>query len=790
MPNVEAVSVEASGLREHVAGFFQRHCNDCHGEGADEGGFEVSSLVNDLSDEAGFDRWVHVIDRVGQGEMPPPEAETVDASDLESFIGVVHPALHGAHAKRKKTTLRRLNRLEFETTLNDLFGTVLDLERMLPEDGRSHEFNNIGDALGISSVHLQQYMAAIDRVLDAAIATTPERPPTQTVSSSYATVRDADRFLGKQWKKLDDGAVAFFGRYGYPSGMLRGTEVKPPGRYRVRVTGYAYQSDDPITIRIGGTSFKPGSEKPTYAFASLRPGKAQTVEIEAEIRERYMISIDPWGIHPGSYNLTKQGSDGYTGPGIAIQKVELVGPLMDQYPSPGHQLLFEGFERTPVPKKSKWQNEQLFEVTAGDLDSAVRRTLLRVSTRAFRRPVQPSEVDRYVTLFHTETDLGSSVEDALRASVTALLCSPDFLFFRETEGWLDDHAIATRLAYFLTRSLPDAELRATANAGKLASDPKTLLAEARRLMADPHHSRFVEDFCDAWLNLRDIEFTSPDQQLFPEYDAYLQYSMLQETRAFVAKLIQENLPVVNIVRSDFAMLNDRLAEHYRLPPVMGPDIRKVKLPNGSVRGGLLSQASVMKVSANGTNTSPVVRGVWVTDRILGLQTRPPPPGIPGVEPDIRGASTLRELLNKHRDLDSCRGCHQTIDPPGFALEVFNPIGGYRSRFRSLGQGDRVDQQIRGRRVRYKLGPDVDASGVLSDGTEFANYRDFRDALAAKPRMLATALTKKVLTFATGRDMGYSDRPLIASIVDACESDGYRVRDLLERVILSEAFRRK
>jgi hypothetical protein len=309
-------------------------------------------------------------------------------------------------------------------------------------------------------------------------------------------------------------------------------------------------------------------------------------------------------------------------------------------------------------------------------------------------------------------------------------------------------------------------------------------------MRHPHFGRFITDFTDAWLNLREIDFTAPDSTLFPEYDQFLHDSILKETRSFIEELIHANHPVSAVVKSDFAMLNSRLAAHYGIPGVQGVQLRKVSLPRDSVRGAILSQASVLKVTANGTNTSPVVRGVWVMERIMGVTPPPPPPGIPGVEPDIRGASTLRELLDRHRDSPNCQSCHRKIDPPGFALEQFNPIGGMRDRFRSIGNGDRVDTTIRGRAVRYRLGPNVDASGRLTDGSSFANFREFRDLLVQDQRQIARALTRKLLTFATGREMGFSDRSELDQIVAASAGRQYRIRDLIYQVVASRIFQEK
>ncbi|MEM0970248.1 MAG: DUF1592 domain-containing protein, partial [Verrucomicrobiota bacterium] len=376
------------------------------------------------------------------------------------------------------------------------------------------------------------------------------------------------------------------------------------------------------------------------------------------------------------------------------------------------------------------------------------------------------------------------------SAIQALLCSPDFLFLREDPGPLSDHALANRLSYALLRSAPDAPLRALADKGMLQGNPRTLLREADRLLRHPHSSRFTADFLDSWLNLRDIEFTTPDSILFPEFDPYLQWSMIEETRSFFERLLREDLPVETIVRSDFAMVNDRLARHYELPTIQGPELRPVSLPTSSPRGGFLSQGSILKISANGTNTSPILRGVWVMERILGQIPSPPPPGIPGVEPDIRGAETLRQLLEKHRNSESCQGCHNQIDPPGFALESFNPIGGWRDQYRSLGNGEKVNLLIKGRNVRYRLGLPVDASGTFANGSPFDDFLSFRNQLAQDPEQLSYALATKFLIFLTGRELGFSDRPEISRIVKQSAKGGYGVRSLLKLCITSEIFQTK
>ncbi|QDU37517.1 hypothetical protein Mal4_18310 [Maioricimonas rarisocia] len=788
----------ADDLHAGVEAFLSTHCSDCHADGAAEGGFELAALGTDLSDPAMMSRWIRVHDRVQSGEMPPPDADRPTAAARSQFLDRVAAPLSAAHATSKGTVLRRLNRREYQNTMNDLFGTQLDLEGLLPEDGRSHEFDNVGESLGLSMMHLQQYMDAAGQVLDASIASTSERPEADIIEASYRGTREGDTFIGKKWKELSDGAVVRFSGWGYPTGMMRSTNIRRPGRYRVKITGYAYQSDEPITFSVGGTSFARGSEKPTYGYFSFPPGnpgdKPAALEFETRIGTNYMLQIEPYGINdPQRYK--RQSIDDYDGPGLAILAVHMEGPLVDEFPSRGHQLIFDGLERREVPPsnpsvRNKPWYKPVFEAVAENERQDVTNSLLRVAGAAFRQPVTEADIAPYLSLYFAERENGTSIEESLRTAVIAIFCSPRFLYLQEGEGRLDDYELAARLSYFLTRTHPDNELLELAAADRLASDAATLNAQTERLLQDPRFERFLVNFTDAWLDLREMDFTMPDGTLFPEFDAYLRWSMPLETREFVRELIDANLPVTNLVRSEFAMLNSRLARHYDLPSVAGSDIRRVDLPADSIRGGLLTQGAILKVTANGTNSSPVTRGAWVMERILGETPQPPPPGIPGVEPDIRGASTLRDLLDKHRNLVSCRACHQKIDPPGFALESFNPIGGYRQRYRSLGEGERVSLEIEGRKVRYRLGPEVDASGQLPDGRPFADYLEFRDLLAGEADLLARTLTKKLLTFATGRELGFSDRPEIERIVAASREQGHGVRDLIHLVVSSEIFQHK
>lgn len=788
----DADEVPESKLR----GFFETHCYECHDDLSAKGGLDLTSLALDVSDEATREKWIRIHDRIVAGEMPPKDEPRPGEGEIRIFRETLSPTLAAAHEATKGTVLRRLNRQEYENTVNDLLGIRLSLAEDLPEDGRSHEFDTVGEALGISMVQMRMYLDMAEKALDAAIADRAKAPEPIRIETNYKETGEWERHGGKAWGETPEGAVVFFREMGYPTGMLRTANAKRTGLHRIRITGHAYQSDKPVVFSVSGTSFQRGSEKPTFGYFSMPPGKPTTIEFETWIEEGYMLDIAPKGIFDLENKIKDQGIAAYEGPGLAIARVEMEGPLVDRFPSKGHELIFAGLERREVEpndprhKTKSWYVPQ-YEVVSSDPASDVAPVLLRFAEAAFRRPVNESDTAPYLILFQSEMKKGEPFERALRTALVAMMCSPEFLYLKEPAGRLDDHALASRLSYFLSRTFPDEELLADAAAGRLANDPPRIRAHAERLLQADHFERFVTDFTDSWLDLRNIDFTNPDEKLFPEFDRWLKDSMIAETRSFFRHQIEENLGIETNVKSDFTFLDARLAEHYGVPGVDSPTVVKTSLPADSPRGGYLAQASVHKVSANGTNTSPVLRGVWINERILGRHPAPPPPGIPGVEPDIRGAETLRQLLDQHRDSESCQSCHEMIDPPGFALESFNPVGTWRDRFRSLGEGENPGiKRVGNNYVRYKIGPPVDDSGILPDGREFAGFEEYRDLIAADRDTLAKAFATKLLVFATGRDMGFSDRPAIEALVAESARRGHGMRDLLLLVVESELFRHK
>jgi len=786
----------AADFSEKLVPFFNKHCYECHDESVKKGGLDLDTLSGDLADEAVMAKWVRLYDRVAMGEMPPKEQTSPTDGEKRIFRDDLSPVLAAAHELQKGTVLRRLNRREYENTVNDLLGINLDMVSRLPEDGRSGEFDTIGDSLGVSMSQMQNYLDAATHAIDTAIAKETKAPEPVKTTATYAATQGGEKFIGEAWLKASDGAIVFFRDLSYPTGMLREANAKRGGFHRIRVTGYAYQSDKPVIFSVGSMSFNRGIVYPTYGYLSLPPGKPTTVEITAWVDKGFMIEITPQGVYDPDYLIKQQGITNYKGPGLAISSVEIEGPIVDRFPTKGHDLIFEGIDRREIAPRNPKDKEKShyvpkFEVVSADPAADVIPALKRFASGAFRRPADDEDVAPYLILFQRELGGGATFEESLRTALTAMLCSPEFLYLKESSGALDDFALASRLSYFLSRTHPDTALHTEAVAGRLSKDPQALKKETLRLLDSPHFQRFVVDFTDSWLDLRSIEFTNPDETLFPEFDRYLQHSMVDETRAYLRELIVENRSIDHLVKSDFAMLNWRLAKHYGIAGIESATVEKVALPAGSPRGGLLSQAGILKVSANGTNTSPVLRGVWINERILGKHPAPPPPGIAGVEPDIRGSTTLRELLAKHRDSETCQSCHEMIDPPGFALESFDPIGGWRDRFRSLGDGEKpADRNVGSKRINYKIGPPVDASGQLQDGRAFADYLAFRDLIAGERDLLAKAFLTKLMTFSTGREMGFSDRPEIKELVKKSAEQGYGIRDLIVLTVGSRIFRHK
>jgi hypothetical protein len=544
-----------------------------------------------------------------------------------------------------------------------------------------------------------------------------------------------------------------------------------------------------------------------------------------------------------------------SGLALGIAYVEVEGPLVEAWPPVGHQRLFGEVPLVPFNKlpaaaitpgamqrsRAGTQLTPLSRQPAEDAERLLRAFL----PRAFRRPVSDEDVAPYLGIVQQHLERAECFESAMLAAYRAVLCSPDFIFLVGEPGPLDDHTLAARLSYFLWRTAPDDALRALADRGELRQ-PAVLRRETERLLASPRAQAFVTDFLDQWLHLREIAATQPDKKLFPEFyiqdgpthfkeDGLLVHSMLEETRLFFADLLRENGSLLQLLDADFTYLNQRLAGFYGLSEAfereMGRQsdkersgaaavslsphlpvslsgstaLRRVTLPPGSPRGGVLTQASVLKVTANGTRTSPIVRGVWVMENILGRKPLPPPPDAGSIDPDTRGSTTIREQLAKHQRSETCASCHRQIDPPGFALESFDPAGQWREVYRTLDGVQRLKtnrpqpkaapgQTLVGRDLLGPMtwlpGQPVDASGALLDGRTFTGPAQLKARLLEEPRTFARCLAAKLTTYATGHATEPGDLLALEAIVAEAEREGWGLRALLHGVIQSELFRIK
>jgi hypothetical protein len=380
-------------------------------------------------------------------------------------------------------------------------------------------------------------------------------------------------------------------------------------------------------------------------------------------------------------------------------------------------------------------------------------------------------------------EAGIPFRQALKVEVAALMTSPDFLGLVENPGKLSDFALASRLAYFLWNSTPDEELLEVARTGQL-SNPEVLRAQTERLLRDAKSERFVNDFLDQWLGLWGINNTTPDKDLYPEYDDLLKFSSVLETQATFRHMLDKNLSVRDFVAPRWAMLNNRLAKHYGISGVEGFTIREVQLPTDTPFGGIWTHASTMKVTANGTLTSPIKRGVWVAERLLGTPIPSPPANIDPVDPDTRGAKTLREQLALHSGAGSCAACHAKFDPYGFALESFDVMGNYRTSYRQ------IDSTAQEGTSQWKDGLPVDSTGLTPDGKAFAGVKELRALLANQPDQLARGVTRHLLTYATSQPVTSLDQPAIEAIVKEAAKDDYGLRSLVHGIVQSETFRSK
>jgi len=791
-------SAETHLLNAKTQVFIQQNCIDCHGPDAQEAGLRLDRLPRGLNGAGIVKSWAKVLDKIARGEMPPPNAEQPSKQAVQSFTNELASMLHKASLAQQRrngrVVLRRLNSNEYETTLRDLMGAQVEVKDLLPQDRTAAGFDNVSEALDISAVHLLRYQQAAERAVRSAI---PHRVPGKikvrlTGRQIAEQVKTFKSYLNKS-VRLDGDKLVLHART-YNSVPCASERVKEPGRYRMRAAVSTIGTDGrPLPVMVLHHGYGT-AENPADRRVHDIPSKGTTIITEEfELNSREIVVLNGWDL-PSHRDLVKRPDasplQNYPGAGLVVEWIEIEGPV-DPFPSPGYRRLFGD-----VPLKLKVpHNPNSLQCAPDKPREAAGRLIRSLLPVAFRRPVAEPLASYFVGMAHEQLDRRKSFQEAMIVAYTAVFCSPHFLYLTETlnEGpsgrrtQLDDYALSSRLSYFLWSSLPDEELFQLAAAGRLR-EPGVLHAQVERMLNDQRSERFTQNFAGQWLDLRNINATTPDPRVYGEFDDFLYWSMQRETKRFFNEILTHNRPLTEFVDSRWSFLNQRLAQHYGIAGVAGAELRRVTLPTDSHRGGVLTQAAIMKVTADGSRTSPVLRGKWVLDRIVGLPPNPPPPNTPAIEPDVRGTTTIREQLDKHRNIAACAVCHKDIDPPGFALESFDAIGGWREFYRGTGRNRVELANYPGRIV--SRGRDVESHGRTAGGHAFRNIDQYRQILLRDKDQLARNLATKLTIYSTGADIQFADREVIEQLVAKSRADGYRFRSLLHDVVQSRLFLNK
>lgn len=818
-------------LPPSVPVFVKRYCIECHDADSEKGDRNFKPFLSNPGKATHNEILKEMLDQLNLGEMPPRKKNIARPPDGErrQMVADLGRYLSAVESDKAPSTsvMRRLTRHEYNYTMRDLLGVdtmAADATRLFPEDSRSHGFPNYGPAQALSGHQLQLYMQAARTYLDRALVFGQERPEEQQwtfkpqdlihTKKNVGTVRY--RVISSDGKHLDIGhGQPVDSGPTYPKTFaIRG--VPKDGRYRIRVKATAvgrkhpyaaelFRADLSHSLQLGlwhvpGIAFlkKRTSEGRVFVRAfdladnnpktyeatvwmpagsipfihwingigsTKRPLRTIVERYHPEARRKSKTAVDKLkeaGLPVPKDALVQKVwiSDLYKGPRVRVFEMALEGPLHEQWPPRGHQ------------------NIAGRETDAAKLN--IEKTLVAFAAKAFRRPVKKEEIAHHIRFVQDRVDSGTPSAEALKQGLTAILSSPRFLFIEEGDARrgvrLDDFQLATRLSYALWCSTPDERLLRLAAEGRLLHGP-TLRAETERLLKDPRAEAFVHHFTDAWLRLDKIGSMPPGNKQFPAYYRNrLESAMKTETHLFVAHALRLNRPIPEFLNARHSFLNGALARHYGVPDVVGEDFRLVNLPNSARRGGLPGHASILTATANGVETSPVTRGVWVLESLLGTPPSPPPPDVPPIEPDTRGAVTIREQLAKHRHVTACADCHAKIDPWGFALEYFDPIGGLRTHY--PGANGRGKGRL------------IDASSQLPSGEHIRNEADLRRLLATRKAQLTRNLTLKLLLHATGRVPTLRDHEAVNRITKQSLNGNNGFRNLLHAVIASELFKRR
>ena len=817
--------------KKHAA-FFRKYCLDCHDAETREGKVDLENLPFDLGQIETAERWQKVLNALNSGEMPPqgePRAKAAEKTELLADLS------HRLVAARKilgdsggVITMRRLNRREYENTMRSLLGVDVDAGD-LPQDGGAGSFDTAGASLFFSSDQFEQYVKIARRALDEAIVVGPRpsvrRPKIEAETASAKQVRKQyNRLLdshrrAEQWRKSDKPPTAFgfidearvkfedgnYKRWGptflryleHPASQsgavmfnwFQGAHVVPvtlpptaaPGKYLLRVRAAALDDAPPQRRFLEFGLMEQGAQTGELRLQGCRQvtgtmAEPQVLEIPITISKS---GVRRFGFRERQHNIRdaarfafrrSQLKTGYgPDPALWIDWVQWEGPLLEQWPPQSHQQIFFG---GPQAKKT---------------DAYARQIIQRFAVRAFRIK-EPSKVfvDKLLELYRGRRQLGESFVEALKEPLSVVLASPSFLYLSEPTGDRDkrkltDLELAVRLSYFLWSAPPDEELYTVARRGEL-SDSQMLWRQADRMMREPRAWEFIRGFTHQWLGMDRLDFFQFNYRLYPEFDDSVKNAARLEVYHTFQTILRQNGGVGELLKSDYVVVNDLLANYYGLPNVHGDHFRKVRVPAGSPRGGLLGMAATLAMGSDGERSSLVERGAWVMRKLLNNPPPPAPANVPQLSRHANKLLPARKLLAAHTEEPQCAQCHRKIDPIGYGLENFDAAGRWRDEERT---------EIAGKRAvkRTKLHP-IDPSGSLPDGAAFANYQELRERVAEREDAFARSFTEALIAYGLGRPYGFSDQDLADKIQARAREKDNRMKVFIHALIQSRAFRTK
>ena len=747
--------------------FVEKHCVSCHGKEKQKAGLALHAVRDDGALLRARKQWREVLKMVEAGDMPPDDKPQPTAAERAAFVAsvkAVFSAANSAPPDPGRTTVRRLNRTEYNNTIRDLLRVDFKPAADFPSDEVGFGFDNIADVLSVSPVLMERYLDAAERIAEEAIPLSVAPPPKRTMAGKYCEPASAtvpqDRFRPINAARKE--AIL--------SGPLN-TPVRfaEKGEYWVRAKLYAEgPANGPVRVALLAAGPKIAQPSPAAELAKL-DGVAlgavtpcrilKTAEITARDEKRaQVIELKITGT-PAIERIALAAFKppaGQEPPTLRVEFLETEGPLDTRTPSNKALMTFT----TDKPEREQ-----------------VREVLTKFVGRAWRRPGTEEEIGRLCAMVDYAVGHNEGWADGLRRAITAVLASPKFIFRLEPDVQpenpgphpLDEFQLATRLAYFLWSSTPDDTLLQLAWDKKLTAN---LDGQVRRMLKDPRSTALVDNFALQWLQLGRLAEHSADRKTFAKWEPKLAGTMLEETRRFCAEILRDDRSVLDLLDADFTWVDRRLAELYGLKVPGGIDKGEWKRVSlvGTARGGLLTQASVLTVTSNPTRTSPVKRGKWVLEQLLGNPPPPPPPGTPSLDDAQRKelTGTFREKLEQHRADPKCAGCHAKMDAFGFALENFDGIGQWRDR--------------------DETGAPVDASGQLGTGRKLNGVADVRALFRDRKEEFTRCLTEKLLIYALGRGLDYYDEPTLDRIQPALVRDDYKFSTLLTEIVKSDPFR--